>query len=108
GELAFDARDEFVRHGAAADPSDGAVAAPLEVFGNELRLVFVGIDDAGEGRREDHLPDAAVCFIAAVDLATPAARAHVDHGHPVRGGKDHGAGTAVAQRPARGTSDIAA
>src|SRR5262245_21199243 len=107
GELAFDARDEFVRHGAVADPSDGAVAAPLEVFGNKLRLVFVGIGDAREGRREDHLPDAAVCFIAAVDLATPAARTHVDHGHQVRGRKDDGAWIAVAQRRVGEPSDIA-
>ena len=45
-ELALDARDEFVRHGAAADPADGAVAATLELGGDDLGLIFVGVGDA--------------------------------------------------------------
>src|SRR6516225_3305317 len=108
GELAFDARDEFVRHSAAGDPSDGVVAAPLEFVGDERGLVFVGIGDAGKGRREDHLPDATVGLVAAVDLAAPAARAHVDHGHQVRGGEDDAARIAVAQRRVGEPSDITA
>src|SRR5215467_9725934 len=108
GEFAFDARDEFVRHDAAGDPSDGAIAAPLEFVRDELGLVFVGVSDAGKGRREDHFPDAAVCFIAAVDLATPATRAHVDHGHQIRGREDDAAGIAVAQRRVGEPANIAA
>src|SRR4029079_7278434 len=59
-ELPLDTRQEFVRHCPAADPADGAVAAALELLSNQLGLVFVGVDNAGEGRGEDHLPHAAV------------------------------------------------
>ena len=108
GELALNTRDEPVRHGASANPADGAVAAMLEFLGDELRLVFVGIGDAGKRRREDDLSDAAVARIAAIDLATPAARAHVDHRHQIGRGKDDAARIAVAQGRVREPPDIAA
>src|SRR5262249_59931913 len=64
GYLAFDTRDKSVRHGATADPPNGAIAALLELLGDELRLVFIAVGDAGEGRGEDHLAHAAVGLIA--------------------------------------------
>ena len=86
-ELTLDTDDEFVRHRAAADPADGAIDAALEFRSHQLGLIFVGIGDRKEGRGEDHLADAAVRLVAAVDLASDALAAHVDHGHQVGGGE---------------------
>lgn len=108
GEFALNARDESVRHGAGANPADGAVAAMLEFLGDELRLVFVRIDDAGKCRRKDDLSDTSVALIGAIDLATPAARAHVDHRHQIARRKDDAARIAVAQGRIREPTDIAA
>src|SRR5207244_13157444 len=56
GELAFDACDKSVRHRAAANPSDRAVAAKLS--GDEFRLVLVRVGNAGESRRTEPLSHA--------------------------------------------------
>ncbi len=96
-ELTLDARHELIRHGAVADPADGAIAAALELRRNQLGLVFVGIGDRGEGGREDHLADAAIDLVAAVELAPRALGAHVDHGHQVRSREDHAARIAVRE-----------
>ncbi len=108
-QLALDAHDEFVRHGAGADPADGAIAAMLELGRDDLRLVFVGIGDRRKGRREQQLADAAEALVAPVDLAAHALGAHVDRNHQVGGGKDHAArNVAVGQRGIGEPAHIAA
>jgi hypothetical protein len=43
--LALYAGDELVRHRAAADPADGAIAAMPELGGDDLRLILVRVGD---------------------------------------------------------------
>src|SRR4029453_9761072 len=83
-------------------------AEMLEFLGDELRLVFVRIDDAGKCLRKDDLSDTSVALIGTIDLATPAARAHVDHRHQIARRKDDAARIAVAQGRIREPPDIAA
>ena len=69
--LALDACDELMRHGAGADPADGAIAAMIELRGDDLGLILVSVGDRCEGRREQLLADAAMPLVMAVKLATP-------------------------------------
>src|SRR5215510_5333550 len=81
--LVLDARDEFMRHRAAADPADGAIPAMPELGGDDLGLILVSVGDRREGRREQLLAHAAISFVTAVELATHALSAHVDRDHQV-------------------------
>ena len=74
----------------------------------QFGLVFVGIGDGGEGRREDHLADAAVGLRRRRRACGARRGAHVDHGHQVGGREDHAARIAVAQRRVGEPADIAA
>ena len=88
-EIALDAGDEFVRQGAAAGHRYRPAAAALKLARNQLCLILVGISNRGESRGGENFADAAMHLVVAAELAAPAARAHVDHGHEVVGVEDH-------------------
>ena len=46
GEFLLDPRDEAVRHGAAAQPADRAIAAALDLGDGQFGLIVVGIGHA--------------------------------------------------------------
>src|SRR5262249_53914098 len=91
----LDPRDEAVRHGAGADQPDTAIVAAFELVPHQLGLVAIRVGNRREGGRGQNLADAAMDLVLVVELAPTAARAHVDHGHPVGAVEDHAARIAV-------------